>query len=125
MKDIFVSFEVAKLLKKKGFNLETDHFYDSNGRLDGDFTTESYPAPTQSLVKLWLILTYNICIVVDIHLLNFLGKTKWMYTIEKFDDTSVDYIISQGDENDKHIYNTYDEALENALIYSLNNLIPD
>ena len=117
----YVSFEIAKLLKEKGFDEPCKARYDNNGTLH----YEKYPieasraemynsilCPTRQMTIKWLREVHNIFIVNN-------------YINEK----NSSYIISlwQGDNCYKNItskdYPIYEEAVEAAIKYCLENLI--
>ena len=138
----YVSFEIAKLLKEKGFDeicravyvirderlvhCTRHNIFDftNNERIkevgDGD---TAILAPTIQMTMRWLREVHHIHINLDIHWLYFANALGWMYTIEKILENGVDYVSSEGDENDKTFYSTYEEACESAIKYCLKNLI--
>lgn len=123
----YVSFETAKLLKEKGFD-EYCGYYSSDGEYCGycvyNHRGEDYiSAPTLQMAKKWLREVHNIHINIDIHYLHFANQNGWMYIITKILENGIDYIDSEGDENDKYFYSTYEEACETAIKYCLENLI--
>lgn len=159
MGDDYVSFEVAKLLKEKGFRLwcyksygdvayhkgmplsfdeecelksegledEIEHveggcLYDfgcNNKRKD----IKAWAAPTLWVAMKWLREVYKLHINLDIHWLYFVNALGWMYTVTKILENGVDYVCSNGDENDKTFYSSCEEACEAAIKYCLENLI--
>ena len=136
----YVSFDVAKLLKEKGFNelcrcvyspegvfhkSNRTNIYDyyDNALLDEVGNSDYFLAPTQALVMKWLREVHNIHINLDIHWLYFANSKGWMYVIERILENGVEYIDSKGDENDKTFYSTYEEAAEAAIKYCLENLV--
>ncbi len=124
----YVSFEIAKLLKKKGFDECTLLFYDKNGNnknilqpfleSEGDLRR-----PSIQMAMKWLRVKHNIHINLNIHWLHFADALGWIYTITKILENGVDYVCSNGDENDKTFYSSYEEACEAAIKYCLENLI--
>ena len=124
----YVSFETAKLLKEKGFDSgackNSPHFaYNANGQFSGPSWDTKYPAPTLQMAMKWLREVHNIHINIDIHYLHFSNQNGWMYIITKILENGTDYIDSEGDENDKYFYSTYEQACEAAIRYTLENLI--
>lgn len=116
IEETYVSFDIAKLLKEKGFG-ECSTSYISE---DGDiFPTplvkrkEHYPAPTQQMAMRWLREKYNI------HIEPRYFPTPNIYR----------YVIIHSPAAFKNIdshpqyFNTHEEAVEAALKYCLNNLI--
>lgn len=129
----YVSYEVAKLLKEKGFDGECRTVYKSNGcihdnvRYEGKWLTNSllfpseYSAPTHQMAMQWLRgKGIEFETRVDFDCMSepptyaFVGYSARIYTIEKA--INVDEI---------HIdrYETYKEAVDAALKYSLENLV--
>jgi len=119
----YCSFEVAKLLKEKGFNEEVRTYYQFDNetretelihddRLDtpnlwsGDYVS----APTHQMAMDWLNETHNIFLI-----------------IEPYSDTSCYFSLWQGDiyrENPlKKDFPSYGETVEAALKYCLTELI--
>ena len=113
----YCSFEVAKLLKEKGFNIECNTAY-YNGSLidytmygfciDGEFIF----APTHQMAMKWLRKIYGIDIVIEVS-----------------DPSAKDrkyYCVIWNKNNDSYIldlFDSYEEAVEAALKYTLENLI--
>ena len=124
-----VSFEIAKLLKEKGFDERVDHVYLYFSK-DDIRTTEltypkkcqslkphSYPHITHQMVMKWLREVHRIDIEVRTHYLNYLKPNDVRYYSGK---------ILKGSEDVIHtIYakDTYEEVCEAAIKYSLENLI--
>lgn len=133
----YVSFEIAKLLKEKGFNEPCECFYDTenndvsivNGWMDiSNSELEKkefvcYSAPTLQMAMKWLREMHKLHIILDIHWLYFVNQNGWMYTISRILENGNEYVDSKGDENDKNFYSTYEEAAEAAILYCLKNLI--
>ena len=139
----YVSFEVAKLLKEKGFNEITEDFYDSSGKSDDEqalyggslkfgrnfwnndpFIKSGYPEfvtfarPTQSIVLKWLREVHNIFIAMNVSWAegDMRNPISWMCEVIDMNTTKRDY------SNFIH-RPTYEEAVEAALKYTLENLI--
>ena len=118
----YVSFETAKLLKEKGFEVPYDSFRGVyiNGvfkRLnpgDGFFHNmgdEIINVCSIQMAMKWLRKSHNLHIVID------RGSTYWNYTIRKlarFNTKDLSYNVD---------FNTYEEACEAAIKYCLENLI--
>ena len=130
--DDFCSFEVAKLLKEKGFDESTSMVYMSYGdlcklnRYDSirnsnynDITKNyfEYTAPTHQMAMKWLREMHNIFIVIEPHIYDYINEKNSSYVIT----------LWQGDNYYENVtskdYLTYEEAVEAALKYSLENLI--
>ena len=114
-----VSFEIAKLLKEKEFNIPQLYFY-----IDGDISWKvdntrcrnqiegEYAAPTIAEVVMWLYEKHGIWIWVA-------GYKR------KNNRTYFDYYFSIDKLNDKssNFFNSPTEAYSQAIEYTLKNLI--
>ena len=118
----YVSFEVAKLMKEKGFNENTDKQFNSD-KIVGDYNitdrsryTERYlDAPTLQMSMKWLREVHNKSIEVRSQGLK-ATSIGWVVGI---------YNLRTQDEEYHHPYTfpTYEEACEEAIKYCLENLI--
>lgn len=130
MKHLFVSYEIAKQLKDKGFDKPCFAHYNPNGVFmrkimcsdeDNDHTlsikdimehkADGYiEAPLYQQVLDWLDLKQNINIWVDCS-----SKRQWMWTINFIEKG--DYIQSDDDDNtdDRTWWETKTEALDKAI----------
>lgn len=133
----YVSFETAKLLKEKGFDLECDYLYvngeirraqgcacnwNSGETILADYVNEC-SAPTYQMVKRWLRKVHNIHIEVRItnHSFSSLIAIPRYYWII-FNSKEVKWM----DESTAHqpmSYEKVEEACEAAIKYYLENLI--
>ena len=128
----YVSFETAKLLREKGFNVETEHemwyvvkqfstgcHWNSCTYKVGDITREynddcCIPMPTLQMAIKWLREVYNIDIIAPPQYDN----VKWTYSAIIF-KLSIPYTeIRLNDNKDKK-----EESCEAAIKYCLENLI--
>lgn len=134
IKESYVSFKTAKLLKEKGFDEKCTHYYKNEKYLvDLGYTNihsyansdlvEEFAAPTLQMAMKWLREIHNIHINLDIHWLHFANKNGWMYIIVRILENGTEFVDAKGDSNDQHFYSTYEEACEVAIQYSLKNLI--
>lgn len=131
----FVTFELAKKLKEKGFPQRPDYFnyssyYDWDGlRKIHSLTNASvwfdpnisrnniYFAPTISQVLKWLREEKKIHVMIDIWKVDFNGTTyKWGYDI-------VNLITTHVDGCDTQCANGYEQAALAGIEYVLDNLI--
>ena len=121
----YVSFEIAKLLKEKGFDEGCRAHYGTAG----SFSYEKYEveasgceihnailAPTLQMAMKWLRKKYNLEIYPYHDM--FQENNKWWYGIEKFTKG-----CSNCQYEEEPIYSTYEEAAEAAIKYCLENLI--
>lgn len=123
----FVSFELAKKLKEKGFPQKCFGKYEMQGACyidDGRFyiggciteVEKAYTAPTISQVLKWLRDEKKIHIVIDITNYGFISSTisfKW--------DKS--YCENEIEHYDHIGYSTYEDAAFTEIEYVLDNLI--
>lgn len=116
IKEAYVSFETAKLLKEKGFDEETNWYYDSEGFCEpysawvNACPHDYYPMPTHQMACAWLREKHLIHIeAIRGYDHFFVGITRMLPYRE--------YAI----KND--VYDNYEEAIESALKYTLENLI--
>lgn len=135
IKEAYVSLEVAKLLKEKGFNEATNRYYnaqhDEIRTVSDTFMTYwnneehmkvlmmegALAIPTHQMAMAWLREVHNIFIVIEPHMYDYINEKNSSYVIS----------LWQGDNYSENItskdYPTYEEAVEAALKYSLENLI--
>lgn len=121
IKEAYVSFEIAKLLKEKGFNWDCITYYvDSEPNkveysmlFENNTTWEErcYSAPTYQMAMAWLREVHNL----QIQITPIISRHKdWTFGIYKeFNPLTIDLVC----------FPTYEEAVEAALKYSLENLI--
>ena len=127
IEEAYCSFEVAKLLREKGFDEKCYQIYDDEGYLSFNhvgYINSEKPnkdfyalAPTHQMAMAWLREEKNIFIVIEPH--------AYDYVNEK--NSSYDYSLWIGDnyyENpSKKGFPSYEETVEAALKYILENLI--
>ena len=115
IKEQYVSFEVAKLLKEKGFKEETHGNYYLGGKFDGKFEESSkvnwnkffktpIAAPTQQMAMRWLREVHDIKIM-----------------IRPYVDGTYSYEILNGFWYVN--FDSYEDAAEAAIKYCLENLV--
>lgn len=119
IKEQFVSFETAKMLKEVGFNEPCCYNYDNINGFRwfkiGESTPKGWvPCPTQALAARWLREKHRI--VVDVTFIPpSVNGDVWQYFIGEMDD-----MVWKGDfEPSDRRYKTYEEALEEGLKRSL------
>ena len=140
----YVSFEIAKLLKEKGFPQEYDIYHSMvyneedyedeyevqrmvlETRLIKAGTLSSYPigvpepkcyCPTHQMAMKWLREEKNIFIVIEPHVYDYINEKNKSYSCSLWvGDNYYEYLESKD-------YPSYEEAVEAALKYSLENLI--
>ena len=150
IREDYVSFESAKLLKEKGFVQPTRHYYSYDGRLGyaaseynwnqtiGDYC--DYSCISLQMAMKWLREVHNILLVVDyeyeydstpyyykIYRLGINGKPERIAikgTSYDKDNNPTEHIVSYRDwERSRNDYPLYEEACDAAIKYCLENLI--
>ena len=136
IKEDYVSFETAKLLKEKGFNEETEYVYSNNGELlrlshlgikdltNADcngYHTWQFPiegvasiisAPTLQMAMKWLREVHNLHIDIRININNSLCSFQ-IYSVG----------VSGARAFTEYRIKSYEAACEEAIKYCLENLI--
>lgn len=124
----YVSYDIAKLLKEKGFDVYVRSFYEKDKyKTKEEFSTNNalwnynissfrYSAPTLQMAMKWLREKHLVICIVPLTF--YCGETvsKWGYCIWADDNTEVD-------EESSPRLDSYEEACENAIKYCLENLI--
>lgn len=132
----YISFEIAKLLKEKGFNNISPIMYKENGKIC--INTKSvvswrlkywYPCLTLQTAMKWLREIHNLCLfVIPATIDNTLrpGYTiypkcnnKWEWCASKNDGSKATF----GCDINKDYCDSYEDACEAAIKYCLENLI--
>jgi hypothetical protein len=116
----YVSFEISKILKEKGFDCGCDTYYTKTGsvaytqlRYNHNEIKNRYSRPTLQMAMKWLR-ERKIYIMID---RSWSMADSWQYCICVNND--FDNLIQQTSVPNR----TYEEAVEAALKYSLENLI--
>lgn len=116
----FVPFDIAKLLKGKGFECVTQYKY----RHDGSFCDSrderfqplcDYRRPTQQMAMAWLRKYYGYHVLVSF------DKLEWNFKIIDIERTNLEYdpvVMSDTCAG----YGTYEEAANEGIRYCLENL---
>lgn len=126
VKEVYVSFEVAKLLKEKGFDEPIKKHYYDNGvlstleteYLNWNLSKTLLSAPTHQMALAWLREKENRYIsIVYSYICN-----KYKVSIDKFNAENISDLNNNLYTTD-YIYSSYEAAIEAALKYSLENLI--
>ncbi len=129
VKEDYVSFGTAKLLKEKGFDefchalyhegddkiffgLDVDSYHNTNLNVD------CYACPTLQMTMKWLREMYNIYIMID---KDFATENGWHYVVVRKQDwtDNIDNGLAVQESNSY----TYEFACEAAIKYCLENLI--
>ena len=123
----YVSFEVAKLLKEKGFDWEVHRSYLMNDTvfIPGDISDvplrkDAIRIPTLQMAMKWLRNEkyYYIQVMLDGWACG--GHSGYYVVIQKTDSN---FEMMLQDAVDDVFYQTYEEAAESAIKYCLENLI--
>lgn len=131
IKEAYVSFETAKLLKEKGFDSDCFVAYNANGNIEsamelygeetitnGECSEGDITAPTQQMAMAWLrekriIITMD----YDEYEISDNKKVGYGWNIQKIEKPTEYFKISI------HVFDNYEETVEDALKYCLTNLI--
>ena len=117
----YCSYEVAKLLKEKGFDTFKPYGWDEelfdkehprNFSLGFDSKEHWISCPTHQMVMKWLREEYGISIEISA-----LNRYRWVYTIYRLFEERVAEVWNDG------TYVSYEDATDDALKYCLENLI--
>jgi hypothetical protein len=118
MKEDFVSLEIAKLLKEKGFDEDTICVYigrylliKGEGKISNATDMPIIPAPTLQMAMKWLREVHNIFIQIELY------SKHNDYCFELFQNTHRLMVEK------REVYNSYESACEAAIEYCLTNLI--
>lgn len=127
MKEAYCSYEISKLLKKKGFNEKTLYHYTNCDVLQHNIVYNQYKnsemlnacsAPTHQMAMAWLREKHNICIIQYPDKEN--GYEAVLYDIKN----NVEIVLQSFGVYGIHIYKKiYEDAVESAIKYCLENLI--
>ena len=119
IKEAYVSFELAKLLKERGFvescygsySVRSKEFHLDTTRPCNNGGIFLYSAPTHQMAMAWLREVHNL----QIQITPIISRHKdWTFGIYKeFNPLTIDLVC----------FPTYEQAVETALKYSLENLI--
>lgn len=121
----YVSFEVAKLLKEKGFNEPCYTCYLSKEFSHYDYLStnfelvdNAYSAPTLQMTMKWLRKVHNLSVEP------YRTACGYLYTISTIPYGSCKCNPKEGgDDEDSGQWTTYEGACKNAIKYCLENLI--
>lgn len=124
----YVSFKIAKLLKEKGFNeeIETEfisiddiRIFKKNNYSDRNSTLllNEYSAPTLQMAMKWLREEKNIFIVIEPHAYDYINEknSSYVFSLWQGDNYCENPLLKD--------FPSYEEAVEAALKYSLENLV--
>lgn len=120
------TYEVSKLAKEKGFDvptfgyyrIDTEDWYRTDVYEDWNDSTIRYSAPTQSLLQRWLREERKIIVEVSAF-----PNEKKEFVFDWVVLWNPLYIADSDAYSNGENYPTYELALEDALAYSLKNLV--
>lgn len=147
MYEQLTSFEVSKLAKEKGFNLEVLEFYNEEGVLEdydnfmnygceGGVSLQEwyinhntfkgrYSAPNQSLLQRWLREVHDINVLISFETIDD-STTAYIWNIIEYIEEGKnrkkdtwDFYNRTNSFNEMMWYDTYEEALEEGLYQAL------
>ena len=124
IKEDYCSYEVAKILKEKGFNESCYTCYVEKEISHYDYSSTNYElidgvisCPTIQMAMKWLREEKNIFIVIEPHAYDYINEKNKSYACSLWvNDNYYEYIESKN-------YPSYEEAVEAALKDCLENLI--
>ena len=121
----FCSFGVAKLLKEKGFNEGCNSYFISDNEIAlisnrRDFNNHGVylSAPTHQMAMKWLREVHKLAFIISPQWAegDMRNPCRWYWEIRGLEDIGLDVYSNP-------LCNTYEEAVEAAIKYSLENLI--
>ena len=118
----YCSYEIAKLLKEKGFDGVCDYAYSNKGNwfeIDrSNFDEVYYLRPTHQMAMKWLREVHKVVIVIDAY-----HADHWEGYIDCFEISIYSHASTMIVPNEIAHHTYYEEAVEAALKYVLENLI--
>lgn len=134
IKEDYVSFETAKLLKEKGFPIPSNSFedwvfcmYDENGNIQwGCYSREWYARVTLQMAMKWLREVHGVTIIIDTNDI-WLGEGDRFYWFKIYykmgNRIEIKWYNDPSNPKDILRYLTYEESVEAAIKYCLEHLI--
>lgn len=123
----YVSFETAKLLKEKGFDVPTERFYNEDGKqlcgassYNWNEDEGDYSRPTTQMATKWLKENFNIA---PVPYATSIGWYFEVFDLTKRDITGCALLYQVGIPSKEDTFDTYEEACDAAIKYCLENLI--
>ena len=142
IKEDYVSFETAKLLKEKGFNAEIDTYYSTEGEFkiwcpnerksyltnDGNETWWwKCIAPSQSMAMKWLREVHHveISITFGFPFIDVKQQYKYFWSVVKVCNNHLEFPMDDtiNATYNEEIADSYEQAVEAGIKYCLKNLI--
>lgn len=119
IKERYCSFEVAKLLKEKGFVIPCDWIYCSDGTFghkNSLWDKEMFLAPTHQMACDWLR-------EKGYHIEIYANASGYRFIISKTPPDGTDLVCDIEGNNDGGAWDDFGECIETALKYAFENLI--
>ena len=116
----YVPYEIAKLLKEKGFDWEVRRSFFEHDNIYAPCDPSDVPRkdviaiPTLQMTMKWLRNTFRL----EIYPYHNYDNSKWWYEIIKYPNSVAEYECGKDEELD-----TYEQVCEAAIKYCLENLI--
>jgi hypothetical protein len=126
----YVSFEIAKLLKEKGFDelcnyewwitdIDKGYVLQGNGQIkNSNLLDEAYTAPTHQMALKWLREVHNQIIIIKYGNVGFVEESILQWWWELLNTKGELHACNIVDGN-----KSYEEACEDSILYVLKNLI--
>lgn len=115
----YISFNVSKLAKEKGCNINSDLYYDNNGicrHIDYDTEDISCYRLSHSILDDWVSKNHNIFIEI---LIDKTLEPKYCFSVYKYDKENIEWINMMKLKYSDLYLDKY-KCYEDALIYALN-----
>ena len=120
MNEDYVSLEVAKLLKEKGFDLPCQAFYDNDGArivspvhtVNDELEDSDIACPTLYMAQKWLRVEKDIHIMIDV------CASGYYAVLWKTNGTFIKTLVDKG-PNDGGVWDAYEGALQAGILESL------
>lgn len=119
MNEDYVSYEVAKLLKEKGFDWYCHAHYAPNSEVlshslgvSNTYDVDVYAAPTFYMAHKWLRETKDVHIMIDV------CASGYYAVLWKTNGTFIKTLVDKG-PNDGGVWNTYEGSLQAGILETL------
>lgn len=126
IKEEYVSFEIAKLMKEQGFTAMVSAYYNKSGVFrhlikyiwaNNDLDDEMFAAPTQQMAMQWI--RRHLCIAIE----PYRAACGWDCTFSKIPSgTHITSLLDEkikSDNEESRYWTTYESACEAAIIFCL------
>ena len=127
IKEDYVSFEAAKLLKEKGFDEPVMYHFTPDGtqrKFQQAFYMDDVAQPTLQMAMKWLRETLGIEVIVDVCKVGEDHRTMYAWTPVVVKEDRLEYPVSQTDVTVfGGLCDGYGQAVEKGIEYCLENLV--